>query len=194
VLLTWITTTNAGGRKQEYGTGPEKRFAMDDQKTIRHADEFYAHALALEREAVERYGEFARHMADLGNDAVAAMFARLSAFEAEHVRDLEDRTVNMALPELDPGTYAWLDAGAPESAPREWLFRLMTGRDALTIALRCERRAQAFFEKVANTAASPEIRLLAVEMANEETAHIAWVEQELERTPEPLRSWCGPDA
>jgi rubrerythrin len=167
---------------------------MDDRKAIRHADEFYAHALALEREAVERYEEFAEHMADIGNDAVAAMFTRLAAFESEHVRDLEHRTVNMVLPELDPGAYAWLDAAAPERAARESLLRMMTARDALLIALHSEQRAQAFFEEVASTAVSPEIRLLAVEMMNEETAHVSWVEQELECVPEPPRSWNGPDA
>ena len=32
--------------------------------------ELYVHAIAMEREAAERYAEFARHMADEGNDAV----------------------------------------------------------------------------------------------------------------------------
>lgn len=32
------------------------------------------------------------------------------------------------------GQYAWLDAGAPESAARELVFRLLTARQALEMA------------------------------------------------------------
>ena len=167
---------------------------MNDPRPIRHADEFYAHALALEREAAERYREFAAQMDEIGNVEAAAMFARLAVFEGEHVRDLESRTVNMVLPELEPGAYAWLGASAPESAARDWVYGLMSERDALVIALRCEKRAQAFFEKVAETAISPEVRLLAVEMMNEETAHVAWVERQLERMPGSRHPWDGKDA
>jgi rubrerythrin len=162
---------------------------VDAGHSIRHAAEFYAHALAIEREAVERYTEFAQRMTDQGNGEVAAIFARLAAFESEHVQDLQSCTGTMTLPEIPSGTYAWIDTGAPETAAHEWLFRLMTPYDALLIALHCERRAKSFFETVAATAVSPEVRLLAAGMMSEEMAHVAWVGQELAKTPKPLRPW-----
>ena len=55
-------------------------------------NELYAHAIAIEREAAERYSEFAQHMADEGNDQVATLFRTLAVFEAEHLDTLEART------------------------------------------------------------------------------------------------------
>ena len=60
----------------------------------------YAHALAIEREAAERYNEFAERMADEGNDAVARLFARLAGFEGEHAKALERECAGMALPPI----------------------------------------------------------------------------------------------
>jgi rubrerythrin len=156
---------------------------------IRTAPELYAHAIAIEREAAERYSEFAERMADLGNDAVAELFDRLAGFEAEHLDALLRRTEGVALPSLDVSGYRWLDAGAPETAARELVFRLMTPRLALAIALGAEKRAHAFFEHVMMTAGNPALRALAQEMAMEEAEHIAMVERLLERTPEPLIDW-----
>jgi rubrerythrin len=65
---------------------------------IRSAVELYAHAIAVEREAAERYAEFAQRMNDLGEEAVAAVFGRLAGLEAEHLGALErgSRPMNTA--------------------------------------------------------------------------------------------------
>jgi len=89
------------------------------------------------------------------------------------------------VPEIASGRYKWLDAGAPETAARELIFRLMTPRQALAIALDAERRAQAFFEHVYWTSSDPALRALAREMAAEEREHVAFVARLLEQTPEP---------
>jgi rubrerythrin len=156
---------------------------------IRSAPELYAHALAIEREAAERYAELAQRMADLGNDAVAETFGRLAAEEAEHLRILERRTEGVAVPALQPEEFRWLDAGTPEVAARELVFRLMTPRMALAIALDAERRARDFFEHVRRAATDPALRLLAEEMAAEEVEHVAVVERLIERTPDPNVDW-----
>ena len=156
---------------------------------IQSAAELYAHAIAIEREAAERYSEFAERMSDLGNDAVAELFDRLASFEGEHLETLLRRTDGVALPIPAPGEYRWLDAAAPESAARELIFRLMTPRHALEIALAAERRAQAFFERVLTSAADPSLRALAKEMAGEEQEHVRLVERLLERTPDPNADW-----
>lgn len=156
---------------------------------IRTPAELYAHAIAIEREAAERYAELARFMADLGNDEVAALFRTLAVYEAEHLDTLEARTAGIALPQLGPGEYAWLDASAPETVARELVFRLLTPRHALAIALDAERRAQRFFAEVRAGAEDPALRALAQEMALEEQGHVAMVERALERTPDVRVDW-----
>jgi rubrerythrin len=156
---------------------------------IESAPELYAHAIAIEREAAQRYSEFAERMADLGNDAVAEVFDRLAGFEAEHLETLLRRTEGVVLPESSAREYQWLDAAAPETAARELVFRLITPRQALAIALAAEKRAQAFFEGVFMSADDPALRGLAQEMAMEEQAHVIMVERLLERTPESSVDW-----
>ena len=152
-------------------------------KLIESAPELYAHAIAMEREAAERYSEFAERMDDEGREALARVFAQLARAEAEHLETLERRTAGIALPEIAAGQYRWLDNGAPETAARELVYRLMTPRHALAIALHAERRAQAFFEHVFWTASDPALRALAKEMAAEEREHVAFVSRLLEDTP-----------
>ena len=154
-------------------------------RTISSPTELYAHAIALEREAAERYAEFARRMDDLGNAAAAEVFTTLARLEEEHRQTLLERTQGVPIPEYLNEQYAWLDAGAPETTARELVFRLLTAHQALEIALRAERRAQTFFEKVMLTADDPALRALAREMAAEEGEHIGVVERLLENTRQP---------
>jgi rubrerythrin len=158
---------------------------------IRSAPELYAHAIAVEREATERYAEFAQRMHDLGEEVVAAVFARLARLEGDHLGALERRTAGQALPRLETHEYRWLDAGAPETAARELIYRLMTPHSALAIALGAEKRAQAFFEHVLAGAEDPALRALAREMAADEREHVSMIEQLLERTPEALVDWAS---
>lgn len=160
-------------------------------KPIRSAPELYAHAIAIEQEAAERYAELSQRMEDLGNEAVAAVFGTLARLETEHLLALERRSEGVALPELHTHEYRWLDAGAPETPARELIFRLMTPRHALAIALGAEKRAQAFFEQVLMSAEDPALRSLAREMAADELEHVRMIEQLLERTPDAQVDWAS---
>jgi len=93
------------------------------------------------------------------------------------------------VPRIEAGDYAWLDTGAPETAAHDLVFRLLTPRQALAIALEAEHRAQHFFAEVKETATDPALRALAQEMAAEEEGHIAMVELALERTPDGHVDW-----
>jgi rubrerythrin len=154
-------------------------------KVIESVAELYAHAIAIEREAAERYGELAARMADEGREDLARLFDLLAREEAEHLEALERRTQGLALPAIRVQRYKWLDSGAPETAARELVYRLMTPRQALAIALRGEQRAQAFFEHVYWTSSDPGLRALAKELAAQEREHVAIVGSMLGDTPEP---------
>lgn len=166
---------------------PARMAHRGGMKTAAH---LYAHAIAIEREAAERYSEFAERMSDLGNDAAAEIFATLARLEAEHLDELLQRTAGMKLPELAREQYAWLERAAPETAARELVFRMMTPRHALEIALLGEERAAAFFESVVMTAEDPLLRTLAAEMAADENDHIVMLEKLLEKTPSPVVDWA----
>jgi len=146
--------------------------------------ELYAHAIAIEREAARRYAELAERMDDEGREELARIFAMLAEMEAGHLEALERRTDGLALPAIAAEQYQWLDAGAPETAAHELVFRLLTPRQALAVALQGERRAAAFFERVLVTAGDPALRALAREMAAEEHEHTELIERLLDRTAE----------
>jgi rubrerythrin len=128
-------------------------------------------------------------MLDLGNEAAAAIFATLARFETEHLMALELRTEGVTLPQIPLDDYRWLGAAAPETVAREFVFRLMSPRDALAIALGAEKRAQAFFEWALITTPDPALRVLAREMAAEESEHIAMLERVLAELPDPVIDW-----
>ena len=155
-------------------------------QAIRSPAELYAHAIAIEREAAERYSELAERMDDEGREELARVFGELAQMEAEHLEALEQRTAGLALPGIPADRYHWLEHGRPETMRHELIFRLMTPRQALAIALVAERRAQAFFEEVAWGAADPALRALAREMLAEEGEHIELVRRMLDDTPAPL--------
>jgi rubrerythrin len=173
------------GAPLDAGQAGAAREADHGAMTIASPAELYAHAIAIEREAAKRYGQFAERMADEGREDLARIFDMLAGAEGEHLAALERRTAGIELPRIAEGRYHWLDDGAPESAAEELVFRLMSSRQALAIALRAEQRAQAFFEHVGWTASDPALRALAREMAAEEREHIALVARLLERSPEP---------
>jgi rubrerythrin len=143
--------------------------------------------MVIEQEAVERYQEFAVHMAEYGNDGVAELFGKLAEFEAEHAFHLAKKTAGMKLPKLAAGEYAWLDQDAPVPEAHAFVLRMLTPRLALEIALRAEERAKAFFEKVLAESSDTGIRAVALDMARDEQAHIAWVNEALARVPKPYR-------
>ena len=90
-------------------------------------------------------------------------------------------------PKLAPGEYAWLYSGPLLPEARDFIFRMMTPRQALEIAVRAERRAKAFFEQVLATSNDAGVRELAIELGRDEDSHIAWLQDALARVPEPFR-------
>ena len=162
---------------------------MNRGKSIRNTEDLLAHAIEIEREAVERYAELGERMRDLGNDMVAELFLRLARLERAHLQELERRAVGKKLPAIARGEYAWLEAHGPETVAHDVVLNLLTPHSALKIALEAERRALAFFESARARTTDPALAALAGEMAAEEGVHVAWVQSAIRRTPDPVIDW-----
>jgi rubrerythrin len=151
--------------------------------------ELYAHAIAIEREAVTRYREFAQWMRDLGEDHVADLFEKLEKAQKQHLRGLETETAHFPLPELSPWQYAWLFTSLPRSLDNAFPLMPQSTRDALKLALAAERRAVGFYRSVAQEAADAMVRMIATTMLGEERHHIRDIERALEQEPDPHIDW-----
>jgi rubrerythrin len=152
---------------------------------IATVEEFYAHALAIEREAAERYGEFAAYFNDRGEEVLAGLCRNLATLERGHYHQLVRACEGLTLPVVSEASYRWLEAGAPETPARELFYRIARPGQLLRIALDGELRARAFFVWVARGAASNAVRELAAIMAAEEGEHIRWVQDAIEYHPDP---------
>jgi rubrerythrin len=153
------------------------------RKPIKTVEEFYAHALAIELEAAERYAEFEAYFRDRGEIVLAGLCGNIGRMEGQHFRELVAASRHLRLPAIDPGAYKWLEAGSPEAPAREFFYRVATPRHLLEVALQGEVNALAFFHNVALTSDSREVCALAQQMAEEEKAHVVWVRNALEYHP-----------
>ncbi len=169
--------------------------SMRAARPINSVAEFYAHAIAIERESAQRYAEFARHMKDRGQDT-AQLFSRMAREGFAHASEIGTRAKGLRVPKLAPGKYAWLDKGAPEPAAHEWVFRLMSPRCALKIAMHAEQRAKRFFGQVMRTTGDRGVKAVARKFLEEEGEHISRMRRALIKLPNPILDWekiyeCG---
>jgi rubrerythrin len=145
--------------------------------------ELMAQAYALEREAVERYGELADVLATHNNQEVAALFRRLASQEAMHAHEIL-RTMGWTQPPRPPGL-----PDAPEAPAYEEAHYLMHPWHALRIALDAEQRAHDFFAALAQRCESEDLRRAAQQLQADEREHITLLESWLQRVPEPPAGW-----
>lgn len=138
-------------------------------------EQFYAHALAIEHEAAERYDEFAAWFDDRGEEVLAGLARNLAERERDHFHRLLADSRGLELAPVSAQRYHWLEDGEAQAPAREMLFRVASPRQLLAIALAAERNARRFFAWAARTARDPRVRLLAREMAHEEAEHVRWV-------------------
>ncbi|HEX6019907.1 MAG TPA: ferritin family protein [Burkholderiaceae bacterium] len=158
---------------------------MSGPRTI---DEFMAQALAMERDAVQRYEELADAMEMANNRDVAKAFRTMAGYEAKHAQAIMDQmkwTVDPPVP-----ARAWPSAEAPEVVPNDEVHYLMQPWHALELALAAEQRAEAFFDELARTATDDAVRRAAIELRDEETEHVAMVRKWMARYPKPDADWA----
>lgn len=155
----------------------------DSAPAPRTLAELMAQAYALEREAVERYGELADVMATHNNPEVAAMFRRLASQEALHATEIL-RTMGWTRAPAPPRL-----KDAPEAPAYEQAHYLMQPWHALRIALEAEQRAHDFFASLAASCPGEEMRHAAQQLQADEREHITLLQSWLARVPEPPANW-----
>ena len=135
-------------------------------------EEILAIADSLERAAFLRYAKLGQCMRQVGHDDLAAIFEQLSAEERLHVEGVERLSQELLHdhPPAEHGNWALPQTfGSIEAGP----VTLLTPYRALSIAVRAEERAFAFWSYVASEAGSEEVRARAEAMARQELVHAA---------------------
>jgi rubrerythrin len=147
-----------------------------------------ARALVMEREAAQRYNEFADAMETHNNREVAQMFRTMAGYEAKHAQAIMAEMKWVEAPSVPTG--AWPSMEPPESVPADEVHYLMHPWHALQLALAAEQRAQAFFGELARAATNDSVRRAALELQAEEAEHVALVQAWLAKVPQPDADWA----
>lgn len=145
--------------------------------SINTLPDLLAHALAMETEATERYGELADQMETHRKGGVAAIFRRLEAAEKEHLVELKEMCSKVDLPHYAPWEYKWNTGESPEAIDIGKVSYRISVHEAVKLALEHEQRAIDFYSSVADTTADEAVRKLAQQFAEEEREHIGWLQQ-----------------
>lgn len=153
-------------------------------------EQFMAQAYAMEREAVERYTEFADMMETVNNREVAALFRTMAGYETKHAEQIMAQMGWTQAPPPPPGLLTAPGMEAPEAMPIDEAHYLMRPWHALQLALSAERRAQAFFALLARMATTEPVRKAALELQAEETEHVALVQAWIAKVPAPDQDWA----
>jgi len=151
--------------------------------TLHSLDELFALASAMEHEAATRYGELAEEMRRQKKSDLAAVFTQLAAAEREHVDSVTRWSQSRLGRAPNPGLVQWQgpETLGAEVAAEIRTSRLMTPYRALSIAVRNEERAFAFWSYVAAFAEDPEIKNAAEALAREELGHVSTLRRERRR-------------
>jgi len=139
---------------------------------------FLAHALALENQASQRYGELARHLDLAGNHDTAALFGKMADFSRMHADEINAIAKPHApLPVLQPWQYEWTTPEPPEVGDASLVGATTSVRQALGLAIANERRGWEYYNHIAVTATDGETRRLARTFATEEAEHVLTLER-----------------
>lgn len=140
-------------------------------------EEFLAHAIQLEREAADRFGELADAMVSSGNKEVGTLFRQLANYSRLHLADARERAAFRPIPQLRPEQFQWPDTESPESTAIWAIDPLIGPEEALEAALAAEMAGLAYYSSVLETATDPEVIAFAREFADEEREHVEQLER-----------------
>lgn len=159
--------------------------------SVKSLEELFAIAAAMEEEAAARYAEMAARLRQ-EDPALSEVFERLSADEQGHLDRVvhwSERTKGQA---PNPAHIRWVapetfdDEGAAVAHPK-----LLSAYRALSMAVRNEERAFAFWSYIAAHAETVEVRQAAEAMAHEELGHVATLRRERRKAFHAERGHSG---
>jgi rubrerythrin len=156
---------------------------------VKTLEELFAIAHAMEHEAATRYAEIGARMRQDDNPALAEVFERLAAEEQGHLDAVVHWSERQKGKVPDPARIRWQlpetfdDEGAGTTDPR-----LLSAYRALSMAVRNEERAFAFWSYVAAHAEAADVQQAAETMAHEELGHVATFRRERRRAFHAERS------
>lgn len=160
-----------------------------DAKVPSTLEEFMLYALAMERDAIERYTDFADQMDTHNNREVAAMFRTMAGYETKHAQEIMDQMGWKEVPLLALQGVRWAGFDSPEAPAIDSVHYLMQPWHALQLALGAEQRAEAFFASLAAATTNAEVRAKALELQAEEAEHVELVKAWMQKVPQPDRDW-----
>lgn len=152
-------------------------------------EQLMSQALAMEREAAQRYNDLADAMETHNNREVAQMFRTMATYEAKHAQQIMEEMNWVEVIGMPTG--AWPAMEPPENVPNDAVHYLMHPWHALKLALAAEERAEAFFTELARVAPTDSVRYAANELRQEEAEHVALVKAWLAKTPKPEGDWAN---
>lgn len=143
---------------------------------VESADEVLAIATAMEEEAARRYRQISDRMRLQGEGKLADLFVFLAGIEDKHAAQVRARSIGLTGYSPDSAAIRWeLPEKFEEEEGRSYL---LTPYRALTIAVRNEERAFAFYSYLAAHAQTAEIRRISEELAKDELDHAALLRRE----------------
>lgn len=142
---------------------------------VRSLEEIFAIAYAMEHEAATRYAEFAQQARAEGAPQLGELFERLAEEERGHEASVTQWSQQRSGKAPDIANIRW---ELPQTFDGEAAQEIASSRLAsmyriLSIAVRNEERAFAFWSYIAAEAEAPEVREAAERMAHEELGHVA---------------------
>jgi len=152
-------------------------------------EELLAHAHQMEAEAAERYADLADQMEVHNNDEVAALFRKLSEIEGKHIAQVEAMGEGKEIPQLKPWEYQWDSEESPETPEVDTVHYLMTPYHAIGVAMRFEKQAVDFFDRIIRDSEDPALRELAEHLVEDEREHVRLLSEWQTRFPEPEAGW-----
>lgn len=156
---------------------------------IETLEDLLAHSMTMESEAAERYREVADTMDVHNNPEVAKLFRLLAGYADKHAAEMEERSKDMTLPHIAPWDFVWEDGDSPEAADIYQTHYKMTPHHVIQLALKVEMGARDFYAKIANDSTNHDVKAMAAEFADEESEHVALLEEWIKRYPEPDAHW-----
>lgn len=138
-------------------------------------------AILIEREAQERYEEFAKLIGARYSGDASDFFEEMSRNENKHATELSSRRKELfgQTPSRVDGSMIW-DVEAPsQSSPRTY----MSVRQALELAEEAEEKAFRFFDGALKYVANAEVKTLFEELRGEEAQHKKMVRDRLAKLP-----------